>query len=44
MARASSPSPSWSTDLGASPRIGLISMGGAGFTTLFDWIRVSRVR
>ena len=34
----------WTTDLGASPRIGLISMGGAGFTTVFDSIRVSRVR
>ena len=34
----------WSTDLGSSPRIGLVSMGGAGFTTLFDSIRVSRVR
>ena len=34
----------WATDLGAAPRIGLISMGGAGFTTVFDSIRVSRVR
>jgi arabinan endo-1,5-alpha-L-arabinosidase len=34
----------WTTDLGAAPRIGLVSMGGAGFTTVIDSVRVSRVR
>jgi arabinan endo-1,5-alpha-L-arabinosidase len=34
----------WRTDLGAAPRIGLVSLGGAGFTTLVDSVRVSRLR
>ena len=34
----------WTTDLGAAPRIGLVSLGGAGFTTLIDSVRVSRLR
>jgi arabinan endo-1,5-alpha-L-arabinosidase len=33
----------WTADLGSHPRIGLISMGGAGFTSTFDYVRVSRV-
>lgn len=34
----------WAHDLGASPRIGLVAMGGAGFTAEFDYVRVSRLR
>ncbi|RIX27787.1 family 43 glycosylhydrolase [Amnibacterium setariae] len=34
----------WTTDLGAAPRIGLVSMGAAGFTTVVDAVRVSRLR
>ena len=34
----------WTADLGAHPRIGLISLGGAGFTSTFDDLRVSTVR
>jgi arabinan endo-1,5-alpha-L-arabinosidase len=34
----------WVTDLGRAPRIGLVSLGGAGFTTLIDHVRVSRLR
>jgi arabinan endo-1,5-alpha-L-arabinosidase len=33
----------WTHDLGAEPRIGLVSMGGDGFTARFDHVRVSRV-
>ena len=31
----------WTADLGSHPRIGLISMGGAGFTSTFDYVHVS---
>ena len=31
----------WDHNLGAAPRIGLISMGGPGFTSRFDYVRVS---
>ena len=34
----------WTADLGATPRVGLISLGGAGFTSTFDDLRVSTVR
>lgn len=34
----------WVADLGSDPRIGLVSMGGAGFTTSVDAVRISRVR
>lgn len=34
----------WTADLGAHPRVGLISLGGAGFTSTFDDLRVSTVR
>jgi arabinan endo-1,5-alpha-L-arabinosidase len=34
----------WAHDLGATPRIGLVSLGGAGFTSSFDWVRVSALR
>jgi arabinan endo-1,5-alpha-L-arabinosidase len=33
----------WQHDL-ASPRIGLVSMGGAGFESRFDYVRVSALR
>ncbi|WP_411699063.1 family 43 glycosylhydrolase [Conyzicola sp.] len=33
----------WAHDL-ASPRIGLVSMGGAGFESRFDYVRVSALR
>jgi arabinan endo-1,5-alpha-L-arabinosidase len=33
----------WTADLGSHPRIGLISMGGAGFTTTFAYLRVSHL-
>jgi arabinan endo-1,5-alpha-L-arabinosidase len=33
----------WTHDLGANPRIGLVSMGAGGFTSTFDYVRVSRV-
>lgn len=33
----------WTADLGAEPRIGLISLGGTGFTSTFDDLRVSTV-
>jgi arabinan endo-1,5-alpha-L-arabinosidase len=32
----------WTATLGSHSRIGLISMGGAGFTTSFAYLRVSR--
>ncbi|WP_375387557.1 family 43 glycosylhydrolase [uncultured Amnibacterium sp.] len=34
----------WTADLGAAPRIGLVSMGGAGFTTVFDSVEVRALR
>ncbi|MDQ2751177.1 MAG: family 43 glycosylhydrolase [Actinomycetota bacterium] len=34
----------WTHQLGSHPRIGLISMGGAGFTTTFDYVHVFSVR
>jgi arabinan endo-1,5-alpha-L-arabinosidase len=34
----------WTANLGAHAKIGLISMGGSGFTSLFDRVKVSRVR
>jgi arabinan endo-1,5-alpha-L-arabinosidase len=36
---------SWTHHLGAfgTPRIGLIAMGGSGFTADFDWVRVYRL-
>jgi len=34
----------WRHDLGATPRIGLISMGAAGFTSSFAYVRVSLAR
>ncbi|MCA5922564.1 family 43 glycosylhydrolase [Curtobacterium oceanosedimentum] len=33
----------WTADLGSTPRIGLISLGGAGFTSTFEDLRVSTV-
>ena len=33
----------WTADLGASPRIGLVSLGGDGFTSTFDSVRISSV-
>lgn len=33
----------WTASLGSSPRIGLISLGGAGYTSTFDYLRVSSV-
>ncbi len=32
----------WTHDLGSNARIGLVSMGGAGFTAEFDYVRVFR--
>jgi len=32
--------PIWDHDLGATPKIGLVSLGGAGFTARFDHMRV----
>jgi arabinan endo-1,5-alpha-L-arabinosidase len=34
----------WTHNLGRSPRIGLVSMGGSGFTSTFDYVRVSTIR
>ncbi|TBN57220.1 arabinan endo-1,5-alpha-L-arabinosidase [Glaciihabitans arcticus] len=34
----------WTHDLGAGPRIGLISLGGAGFESQFDYVKVSRLK
>jgi arabinan endo-1,5-alpha-L-arabinosidase len=34
----------WLHHLGASARIGLVSMGGSGFRADFDYVRVSRLR
>ncbi|BDZ52108.1 hypothetical protein GCM10025867_43490 [Frondihabitans sucicola] len=33
----------WTAALGSTPRIGLISLGGSGFTSTFDYLRVSAV-
>jgi arabinan endo-1,5-alpha-L-arabinosidase len=33
----------WTHDMGERPRIGLVSMGGAGFTATFDYVRVHRL-
>ncbi len=33
----------WTHDLGKNARIGLVSMGGAGFTAEFDYVRVYRL-
>ncbi|MBF4616154.1 family 43 glycosylhydrolase [Curtobacterium sp. VKM Ac-1376] len=33
----------WTADLGTAPRVGLISLGGAGFTSTFEDLRVSTV-
>lgn len=34
----------WQAGLGSSARIGLVSMGGSGFTSSFDYVKVSRLR
>jgi arabinan endo-1,5-alpha-L-arabinosidase len=34
----------WAHDLGDDARIGLVSMGGAGFTATFDYVRVYRLK
>jgi arabinan endo-1,5-alpha-L-arabinosidase len=34
----------WTHDLGPAPKIGLISLGGAGFESEFDYVRVNTVR
>ncbi len=34
----------WTHDLGDDARIGLVSMGGSGFTAEFDYVRVSALR
>jgi arabinan endo-1,5-alpha-L-arabinosidase len=35
----------WTHELGsATPKIGLVSMGGTGFTSTFDYVRVTRLR
>ena len=34
----------WTTASGAATKIGLISMGGAGFTSTFDYVHVSTVK
>lgn len=34
----------WTTDLGQRPQIGLISLGGAGFTSRFDDLQTHRLR
>lgn len=31
----------WTANLGAHPKIGLVSMGGSGFTSTFDYVHVS---
>ena len=33
----------WTHQLGAAARLGLVSMGGSGFTAHFDYVRVNRV-
>ena len=34
----------WTHELGSKARIGLVSMGGSGFTSTFDYVHVSRVK
>jgi arabinan endo-1,5-alpha-L-arabinosidase len=34
----------WTHHLGANPRIGLVSMGAAGYTSTFDYVRVAALR
>ncbi|MCU1425047.1 MAG: hypothetical protein JWM51_1338, partial [Microbacteriaceae bacterium] len=34
----------WTHNLGATPRVGLVSLGGAGFASEFDYVRVNAVR
>lgn len=34
----------WTHELGSEPLIGLVSLGGTGFTGEFDYVRVSRLR
>ncbi|MCU1508363.1 MAG: hypothetical protein JWQ12_628 [Glaciihabitans sp.] len=34
----------WTHPLGSDSRIGLVSMGGAGFSSSFDYVKVSRLR
>lgn len=34
----------WTHNLGGDARVGLVSMGGAGFTAEFDYVRVYRLR
>ena len=34
----------WTHNLEGAPRIGLVSMGGAGFTAEFDYVRVYKLR
>jgi len=34
----------WTHQLGDQAKIGLVSMGGSGFTANFDYVRVYRVR
>ncbi|HSL46595.1 MAG TPA: hypothetical protein VK897_24385 [Anaerolineales bacterium] len=34
----------WTHELGTEAQIGLVSMGGAGFTAEFDYVRVHRLR
>jgi arabinan endo-1,5-alpha-L-arabinosidase len=33
----------WTHQLGQAARIGLVSMGGAGFAALFDYVRVYKL-
>jgi len=33
----------WNHHLGTAMRIGLVSMGGTGFTARFDYVRVNRL-
>ncbi len=35
---------SWTHDLGEDARLGLVAMGGSGFTASFDYVRVSRLK
>jgi arabinan endo-1,5-alpha-L-arabinosidase len=34
----------WTHKLGANERIGLVSMGGSGFTAYFDYVRVYELK
>jgi hypothetical protein len=33
----------WRHELGKTPKIGLVAMGGSGFRADFDYVRVSRL-